>query len=88
MKVLIPSNKEFQKYKRKCRELFYKVQDKIGDFNRFEDVYRNTFFYLFVDKNKIICAIYYYLNDDKLFVNAFAPRKVFDNRNFNTFYSN
>ena len=78
MRVLIPLDKEFNKYKKKCRELFYKVQDKIGDFNKFETVYRNTFFYLFVDKNKIICAIYYYLKDDKLFVNAFAPRKVFD----------
>ena len=78
MKVLIPLNKEFSRYRKKCKELFYKVQDKIGDFNRFEDVYKNTFFYLFVDENKIVCAIYYYLKGDKLFVNAFAPRKVFD----------
>ena len=75
--VWIPSQKEFEKYKAECKTLYQSVQDKITDTSSFEYICENTFFYLFENSGNLIGAIYYFLKDeDKLFVNAFAKRKM------------
>jgi len=77
IRVLIPKNKEFWQYKDECQKLYESVQDKITDENSFEFIIRNTFFYLFLNNEKLIGAIYYFIDTDgKLFLNGFAKRKM------------
>ena len=75
IKVFIPKDAEFKKYEKECSELYDSLQDKICDTNSFEFVVNNTLFYLFTDDEILIGGIYYFLDDGKLFVNAFAKRK-------------
>ena len=75
LKVLIPTSPEFQKYETPVKELYEKNQEKICDTNTFEFIKDNTWFYLFVLDNKAIGAIYYFMDDGKLFLNGFAIRK-------------
>lgn len=75
--VWIPKNKEFKRYKKECKMLYEKVQKDICDGNSFEFIVSNTLFYLFETKGKLIGAIYYFLDeDDRLFLNGFAKRKM------------
>ena len=75
--VYIPFQVEFAKYWDECKELYENVQDKICDTNSFEFVVNNTFFYLFTVKEKLIGAIYYFVDEEgKLFLNGFANRKM------------
>lgn len=75
--VCIPGQKEFEKYRSDCKELYEGVQDKIHDTNSFEFICNNTFFYMFENGEKLIGALYYFINDDgKLYVNGFAHRKM------------
>ena len=77
IRVLIPQNYDFIKYKNECRILYENVRDKICDTNSFDFICNNTFFYLFLDNNKLIGAIYYFVDDDgKLFLNGFSNRKM------------
>ena len=77
IKVLIPSNKEFLHFKNECENLYKKCQDKIYDEKSFEFICNNTFFYMFVNDNKLIGGIYYFLDENnKLFLNGFANRKM------------
>ena len=77
VKVLIPRDSEFCLYKNECKNLYEKVQDKIHDTNTFEFICTNTFFYMFLDSNKLIGAIYYFVDEEgKLFLNGFANRKM------------
>jgi hypothetical protein len=72
IKVLIPTDYEFN-YKQ-CKKLFKKYKKLINDNSEFRDIVKNTFFYSFFDDNKHIGCIYYYLKNNKLFVNAFSYR--------------
>ena len=75
--VWIPSQKGFKKYKDECKILYEKNQEKICDPNSFEFVCNNTLFYLFEADGKLIGGIYYFLDKEgKLFLNAFAKRKI------------
>lgn len=76
IKVLIPHNDEFKLYEEEIKNLYKKVQDKIKDNNSFEFIKNNTLFYLFIYKNKIIGAIYYFVDNKKLFLNGFAYPKM------------
>lgn len=77
IKVWIPSQKEFEKYRAECKKLYESVQDKITDTSSFEYICKNTFFYLFEKNGNLIGGIYYFLNDEgKLFLNGFAKRKM------------
>ena len=77
IKVWIPSQKGFEKYRVECKKLYESVQEKITDTNSFEYICENTFFYLFENNGNLIGGIYYFLNDEgKLFLNAFAKRKM------------
>ena len=75
--VWIPKQKEFKKYQEECRKLYESLQDKICDPNSFEFICNHTFFYLFEIGGRLIGAIYYFVDTDgKLFLNAFANRKL------------
>ena len=75
--VWIPYDREFYKYRNECKELYESVQDKIGDGNSFDFICENTFFYLFETDGNLIGGIYYFEKPDgKLYLNAFAKRKM------------
>ena len=75
--VWIPCQKEFDRYREECRELYESVQDKITDKSSFDFICNNTFFYLFETEGDLIGAVYYFVNDDgKLFLNGFSKRKM------------
>ena len=77
IKVFIPYNKEFLIFKDECKALYENVQNKICDTNNFEFIIENTFFYLFVNNQKLIGAIYFFEdNDKKLYLNGFSYRKM------------
>lgn len=77
IEVLIPANSEFKKYDNELKSLYQKNQEKICDTNSYEFVRDNTLFYAFLEKGNLIGAIYYFMEDDKLFLNAFSKRKTF-----------
>lgn len=72
MQVLIPSNPNFNYHQ--CKKLFEDNQDLIEDYEKFDDVIKNTFFYSFLVNGKHIGCIYYYEIDNKLYVNVVAYR--------------
>ena len=74
MKVLIPTDADFNY--QECKKLFEDNQHLIEDYEKFDDVICNTFFYSFLENGKHIGCIYYYEIDDKLYVNAVAYRKT------------
>lgn len=78
IRVLIPKDREFSLYEREIKELYEKFQDKIKDTNSFEFIRDNTFFYTFLDDDKLIGGIYYFVDEEGfLFLNGFAKRKMF-----------
>lgn len=78
IRVLIPYNKEFKNFAPECKQLYEKSQTQIGDSNSFEFITKNTFFYMFLSDKTLIGAIYYFLDEEqKLFLNGFAKRKMF-----------
>jgi hypothetical protein len=77
IKVLIPTNPEFKVYEEDIKNLYEKLQEKICDPNSFEFIRDNTFFYVFLSGSKLIGAIYYFLDEGKLYLNAFSRRKTF-----------
>ena len=58
------------------KEMYEENQKLIEDDNDFDNVIKHTFFLSFVDENKDLlgCIYFYKLEDDKLYVNAFADR--------------
>ncbi len=77
IEVLIPRNPRFRLFERQCRKLYEENQAKIHDPNTFDFICNNTFFYMFVFDNRLIGAIYYFIDEEgKLFLNGFANRKM------------
>lgn len=72
IKVLIPHDQDFN-YK-ECKKLYKKYSKEIGDSREFREIVRDTYFYSFFEDEKFIGCIYYYQENGKLFVNAFAKR--------------
>lgn len=77
IRVLIPADSEFKKYDKELKSLYQENQEKICDTNSYEFVRDNTLFYAFLDDKNLFGAIYYFLDDGKLFLNAFSKRKYF-----------
>ena len=73
--VLIPTSPEFKKYKAQIKEVYEKCQEKICDPNSFDFVIHCTLFFSFFLDGVFIGAIYYFKENDKLFLNAFALPK-------------
>ena len=78
LEVFIPSDAGFRFYETPLRLLYEKVQDKIGDDNTFEFIRNNTFFYMFIYNKTLVGGIYYFIKENKLFLNGFANRKMFE----------
>lgn len=76
--VFIPFQDEFRVYEEELRELYNKNKYFIKDTNAFDFIKDNTLFYSFVNKKKLIGAIYFFKEKDKLFLNAFSKRKTFN----------
>ena len=77
IKVYTPKDKEFLIYRDECKKLYESLQDKICDPQSFEFITQNTFFYLFTFEEKLIGGIYYFIDEEnKLFLNGFANRKM------------
>lgn len=77
IRVLIPTDEEFQLYEQELKDLYEENQTKICDPNSFEFIRDNTWFYMFLNRNGLIGGIYYFPDDGKLFLNGFAKRKLF-----------
>lgn len=61
----------------KAKEMYEKNQELVEDSNTFEGVLNNTLFFAFMEEEKLIGCIYYYMLEDGLwYVNAFAGRKT------------
>lgn len=75
LKILIPKDKDFFRYKNEVKKLYLENQDKINDDNTFEFICKETFFYLFLVDEKILGVIYFFQDDGKLYLNGFAVRK-------------
>ncbi len=73
--VLIPSDKEFKKYKSQIRKIYSTNQSKIKDPNSFDFILKNTLFYAFFLDGSFIGAIYYFKEKEKLYLNGFATSK-------------
>ena len=76
IKVLIPLDSEFSKYEPQIKELYEKNQAKICDPKTFFFIKNQTLFYSFLEDGALIGAIYYFMEDGKLFLNAFSRRKT------------
>ena len=75
--VLISTDADFKNYENQLKLLYEKCKDRICDSNTFEFIRDNTLFYAFLDDNKLLGAIYYFMEKGKLFLNGFAQRKNF-----------
>ena len=75
LKILIPKDKDFLRYKNEVKKLYLENQDKINDDNTFDFICKETFFYLFLVDEKILGVIYFFQDDGKLYLNGFAVRK-------------
>ena len=73
--VLTPLDSEFELYKSQIKKVYEKYQEKICDPNSFLFVIKNTLFYAFFLDGTFIGAIYYFIENEKLFLNAFALPK-------------
>lgn len=79
IKVIIPNNPEFLLYKNELQKMYEENQDKICDTNSFNFIIHNTLFYCFIcDDGTLIGAIYFFKDNNRLFLNAFAGRKHFE----------
>ena len=60
-----------------CKKMYEENKTLLEDNNTFNGVLKNTLFFAFMDKQKLIGCIYYYMLQDGLwYVNAFAGRKT------------
>lgn len=77
IRVLIPLEKDFKNYEGELKALYTKNQKKITDTNSFEFIRDNTWFYMFLNKDALVGAIYFFIDNEHLFLNAFSKRKNF-----------
>ncbi len=78
LEVFIPSDAGFRTYETPLKLLYERVQNQIEDDNSFDFVRDHTLFYMFVFDNKLVGGIYYYLKDEKWYLNGFSNRKMFE----------
>ena len=80
IRVLIPNDADFRKYENQLKTMYEENQEKITDTNSFNFIRDNTLFYTFLANEKILGAIYYFLENNKLYLNAFGIRKNLDDK--------
>lgn len=83
MRILIPSDSDFDYMA--CKRLYEKNYEILNENSSFEQVINNTFFYSFYDNQKLSLCVYFFVVDDKLWVNGFGIRKnhLFNKKCFN-----
>ena len=74
IKVYIPQDFEFRIYEPQLKKMYNESKEKICDTNTFNFVINNTLFYSFISDGILIGAIYFFLDNGKLFLNAYAGR--------------
>ena len=74
IKVITANELEFKLYEPRMRKLYEESKDKITDTSSFGFILKNTLFYCFVNDGRLIGAIYFFIDKDKLFLNAYAER--------------
>ena len=75
IKVIIPLEPNFIKYKYELKILYETHQEKICDPNNFDFIVNNTLFYLFTTvSDELIGALYYFKDGNKLYFNGFGKR--------------
>lgn len=74
MLILKPEDPLFNFFE--CKNFYEKNQKLLDDFTPFEELIKDDdiHFYSFYENEKFIGCIYFYLNNNKVFVNAFAKR--------------
>ncbi len=74
MKVLIPKNPGFNYLE--CKQLYIQNLSQVDDIEDFDYILKTTFFYSFIREkdNKFIGCLYFYLKDNKLYVNGYSNR--------------
>ena len=77
IRVLIPTDPEFKIYEKEIKNLYQKNQKAICDINSFSFIKNKTFFFMFIKNNELIGAIYYFMENDKLYLNGFSKRKTY-----------
>lgn len=82
MEVRIPLDNDFE-FER-CKKMYDFYKHRVNDDSTFEEVIKNTFFYSFYENDELILCIYFYVIDEKLWVNAYGKRKkhLFNKRCF------
>ena len=78
IKAFITSDSEFRTYKPELKKMYESAQNKICDTNSFDFITKNTLFYFFIKNGLLIGAVYFFLDKSKLFLNAYAGKKHFD----------
>lgn len=75
LEVIIPSDPKFKNFRNEFESLYMKNQKAIADPNPFVFILYKTFFYGFIDNGAVLGAIYFFMENGKLFLNAFSVRK-------------
>ena len=73
IRVLIPSDCNFDYIA--CKKMYEDNIELLSEKSSFDEVLENTFFYSFYDDDKLCLCIYFFVIEDKLWVNAFGIRK-------------
>ena len=75
MKVFAPFMKNFPYLE--LKDMYEENQELIGDDQSFDDVILRTMFFGFMENETVLGGIYFYENNSRTFVNAFAGRKTY-----------
>lgn len=75
LEVIIPTDSNFKKYKSEFENLYILNQNAICDTNSFQFILLNTLFYGFIHNGAVLGAIYFFMDDGRLFLNAYSIRK-------------
>jgi len=70
MLILTPENPLFNYDE--CKRLYEENRHLLDDNSSFEELLQDIHFYSFFDGDRFLGCIYFYLNDNKVFVNAVA----------------
>lgn len=73
MHVYIPTDLKFDF--NACKKMYNKYSKILNESSCFEDIINNTFFYSFYDDAILTLCVYFFVKDDKLWVNGFGIRK-------------
>ena len=80
IKVITPNELEFKLHEPRLRKLYEESKDKITDTSSFGFILKNTLFYCFVNEGRLIGVIYFFADEDKIFLNAYGTRGYLEDK--------